>query len=42
MQSGKNGSVVDTYKVYKKNGEVVKREKITRDTYSAQNKIIAR
>lgn len=42
VQSGKNGSVVDTYKVYKKNGEVVKREKITRDTYSAQNKIIAR
>ena len=42
IQSGKNGSVIDTYKVYRKNGQVVKREKITRDTYSAQNRIIAR
>ena len=42
VQGGKNGSVIDTYKVYKQNGQVVKREKITRDTYSAQNKIIAK
>jgi vancomycin resistance protein YoaR len=42
IQSGKDGSVVDTYKIYKKNGVEVKREKISRDTYSAQNKIIAK
>ncbi len=42
IQGGKNGSVVDTYKIYKKDGQVIKSEKITRDTYSAQNKIIAR
>lgn len=42
IQGGVNGSVVQSYKVYRLNGEVVKREKLYRDTYSAQNKIIAR
>ena len=42
IQGGKNGSVIDAYKVYKRNGQVVKKEKLSRDTYSAQNKIIAK
>lgn len=42
IQGGVNGQVVQSYKVYRLNGEVVKREKLYRDTYSAQNKIIAR
>lgn len=42
IQSGANGSVWDSWRVYKLNGEVVKREKLYRDTYSAKNKIIAR
>lgn len=42
IQSGVNGSVWDSWRVYKLNGEVVKREKLYRDTYSAQNRIIAK
>lgn len=42
IQGGVNGSVWDSWRVYKLNGEVVKREKLYRDTYSAQNRIIAR
>ena len=42
IQGGVNGSVVDAWRVYKLNGEVVKREKLSRDTYSAQNRIIAK
>ncbi len=42
IQGGKNGSVIDAYKVYKRNGQIVKKEKLSRDTYSAQNKIIAK
>lgn len=42
IQSGNNGSVVDSYKIYRLNGEVIKREKLSRDTYSAMNKIIAK
>ena len=33
--SGYTGYVVDSYKVYRQNGTIIKREKISRDTYSA-------
>jgi len=42
IQAGHNGSVVDSYKVYKLDGRVVEKERLSRDTYSAMNKIIAR
>ena len=42
IQSGANGSVWDSWRVYKLNGEVVKREKLYRDTYDAKNRIVAR
>ena len=42
IQGGVNGSVVDSWRVYKLNGDIVKREKLSRDTYSAQNRIIAK
>ena len=42
IQSGAKGYVVDSYKVYKQNGVEVKREKLSRDTYSAQARIIAK
>lgn len=42
IQSGINGSVWDSWRVYKLNGQTVKREKLYRDTYDAQNRIIAR
>lgn len=42
IQSGVNGSVVDSWRVYTLDGEIVKKEKLSRDTYSAQNKIIAK
>ena len=37
-----NGQVIDSYKVYYLNGQRVKSEKLDRDTYDAQAKIIAR
>lgn len=42
IQSGAKGYVVDSYKVYRQNGIEVKREKLSRDTYSAQARIIAK
>lgn len=42
IQGGVNGSIWDSWRVYRLNGEVVKREKLFRDTYDAQNKIVAR
>lgn len=42
VQSGAKGYVVDSYKVYRQNGREIKREKLSRDTYSAQARIIAR
>ena len=33
--SGSNGYVVDSFRVTRQNGEVIKREKIARDTYSS-------
>ena len=42
LQGGVNGSIVDAYRVYYSNGQVVKREKLSRDTYEAQAKIVAR
>ena len=42
IQGGVNGSVWDSWRVYKQDGQVVKKEKLYRDTYSAQNRIIAK
>ena len=42
IQNGANGQVIDSYKVYYLNGQRVKSEKLDRDTYDAQAKIIAR
>lgn len=42
IQNGVNGQVIDSYKVYYLNGQRVKSEKLDRDTYDAQAKIIAR
>ncbi|MGN1298639.1 MAG: VanW family protein [Candidatus Scatovivens sp.] len=42
IQSGSNGCIVDSYKVYRKNGTVIKKEKISRDTYTPQDRKIAR
>ena len=42
IQSGAKGYVVDSYKVYRQNGVEIKREKLSRDTYSAQARIIAK
>ena len=42
LQGGANGSVVDAYRVYYLNGQFVKREKLSRDTYDAQARIIAK
>lgn len=41
IQSGANGYVVEAYKVYKLNGYEVRRELLSKDTYSPMNKIIA-
>lgn len=41
IQSGTNGYVVEAYKIYSLNGNEVKRELLSRDTYSPMNKIIA-
>lgn len=42
FKDGVNGSVWDSWRVYKLNGQTVKTEKLYRDTYDAQNRIIAR
>lgn len=42
IQRGANGSIWDSWRVYKLDGQIVKREKLYRDTYDAQNRIIAR
>lgn len=39
-QSGQNGAVVNTYKVYYENGTEVKREYIGKSTYRPMNKIV--
>lgn len=38
---GKPGYVVETYRIQKKNGVAVSRERISRDTYSAQPTVVA-
>lgn len=42
VESGKQGYVVETFRTLLKDGEVVSREKISRDTYKAQPTIIQR
>lgn len=42
IQSGKNGTKCETYKTLKRNGEVISTERISRDTYDAMKKIIAK
>ncbi|GAB6927517.1 VanW family protein [Paenibacillus sp. JCM 10914] len=41
VQNGKPGYVVETYRTKKVNGEVVEKVKISKDTYRAQNSIVA-
>ena len=41
IQSGSNGATSVTYKVFKKDGEEIGREEVSRDTYSPHNKIVA-
>lgn len=42
IQAGKNGTKSETYKTLKRNGEVISTEVISKDTYSAMKKIIAK
>lgn len=42
IQKGSNGSTSVTYKILKKDGEVVSKEVVSRDTYQPHNEIIAR
>ncbi|MDR0267675.1 VanW family protein [Paenibacillus sp.] len=41
LQEGKPGYIVVTYQIKKVNGEIVERKEISRDTYRAQNRLIA-
>lgn len=42
IQAGSNGATSVTYKIYKKNGQEVSRELVSKDTYSAHNQVVAR
>lgn len=42
VQGGSNGATSVTYKILKRNGEVVSKELISSDTYSPHNKVVAR
>ncbi|RLM62479.1 hypothetical protein DVK08_19155, partial [Halorubrum sp. Atlit-9R] len=42
VQQGKQGYVVETYRTHFKDGEVVSRKKISRDTYKSQPTLIER
>ncbi|MBR2708650.1 MAG: VanW family protein [Clostridia bacterium] len=42
IQGGSNGSTSITYKILKKDGEVISKDVISQDTYSPHNKIVAR
>ena len=42
IQGGSNGATSVTYKILKKDGEVISKEEVSRDTYSPHNKIVAR
>ena len=42
IQGGQNGSVVDSYRLYYQNGNLIEREKLSRDTYDAEARIIAK
>lgn len=41
IQSGSNGARAEAYRVLKKNGKVVSRELLSKDTYSPHNQVIA-
>ncbi|WP_442602654.1 VanW family protein [Paenibacillus sp. KN14-4R] len=41
LLAGKPGYIVETYRTKKRNGQFISREKISRDTYSAQPTVIA-
>ncbi|WP_068777471.1 VanW family protein [Paenibacillus sp. FJAT-26967] len=41
LSPGKQGFIVDTFRIKKQNGNVVSRERISRDRYSPQNKVVA-
>ena len=42
IQSGSNGCKTETYKILKKNGKVVSRTLLSKDTYNPHNKIVAK
>ena len=42
IQSGSNGCKTETYKILKKNGTVVSRTLLSKDTYNPHNKVVAR
>lgn len=42
IQSGSNGCKTETYKILKKNGKVVSRTLLSKDTYNPHNKVVAR
>lgn len=42
IQGGSNGATSVTYKILKRNGEVVSKDLVSSDTYSPHNKIVAR
>ena len=41
-QAGSNGTKSETYKILKKDGEVISKTLVSRDTYSGKNKIVRR
>ena len=42
IQGGSNGATSITYKILKKDGEVISKDVISRDSYSPHNKVVAR
>ena len=40
-KQGSNGSVVNTYKIYKKNGQVIEKKHISKSTYTAVTKHVS-
>ena len=42
IQNGKNGTRSEAYKVLRRNGEVIATELLSKDTYKAMNKLIAK
>ncbi|WP_281882974.1 VanW family protein [Paenibacillus sp. YYML68] len=41
LAKGKPGYIVETYRIHKRNGSMINREKLSRDTYAAQSTLVA-